>query len=222
MSPCPVECLVLGLPGAGKTLFAVSLAGVLGNASLRIYREEPDGRISSRPISAAQAGAEALGNGRGSHGLQWMTISVPMGLGRARQDVLLIDPAGLPPGVPEDQPGRAEAARTLSLLRRARFLVHLVDASSGESPSELDRAVVHFASAHLPGRFLLLASKMDLPQSRGGLRRIRKTWPETRVIPVSSFRRKSVVFAGRELRRCLQACAEGPAGRRRPPETGSG
>lgn len=216
MPPGPIECLILGLPGSGKTLFALTLAAMLGNSSLCVFWEDPGGRIGSRSVFADQARAEALAGQRSAHGLQWTTVTVPMGFGRGRRELLLIDPAGLAPGVPGDERSRSEAAKTLSLLRRVRFLVHLVDASSREGPAELDRAVLRFASTHLPGRFLVLASKIDLPESRQGLRRIRRAWPNVKVLPFSSLNRRGLAAVGRELRRCLDGYAhDRPSVRRR-------
>jgi hypothetical protein len=213
MSSPPVECLITGMPGAGKTLFALSLAGCLAHTGLQVYSEEPDGRVVSRSWTVDQARQAPVPPDPGRYGLQWMTLSIPMGIGRGKRDVLLIDSAGLPPGISPDPGLRDGAARTLDLLRRARILVHLVDASAEQAPGDLDRAVVAYASAHLQGRFVVLASKMDLPRSPQGLRRMRRAWPRATVLPLSSINRRSLLAVTRELRQCVEACsAEAGAG----------
>jgi DNA polymerase III delta prime subunit len=200
------ECLVLGQPGAGKTLFSLALAESLGEKHLEVSQEDAQGRVMTRKWALQEARSAASGEPpRSSPQLQWFSLPVALGLGRGRRDLVIIDSAGLPLAVPADTPARAAAAGVLRLLRRAQIVIHIVDVSRAAVPSELDRELAAYAALHKHGSYLLVANKLDLPASRAGLRRLRRALPQSEVIPVSALHATGMAAVVRGLRRILLA-----------------
>lgn len=134
-----LRCLLLGQPGAGRTLFARRFAAYLGK----------DGTALE-----------------------------------------LIDAAGLPEVVHPDAAAREGAARALRALLEADVCLHVVDAAAvggGAPVGAVDRALAAYARAFLPGRYALLAGKVDHPLGRAGMLKLQRELGPERVIPVSAL-----------------------------------
>ncbi|MDP2872962.1 MAG: GTPase domain-containing protein [Bacillota bacterium] len=201
------ECLVIGEPGAGKTLFTLALAEWLGQTQLELSQEVAAGRVVTRTWRTPEAKAALVGQGpRTTRSLQWATLSVPLGIGRGRKELVVVDSAGLPSSVSADPEFRAASAEVLRQLRRAQMVVHVVDASRVTAPGELDRQLAAYAADQKPGRYMLLANKTDLPAGRAGLRRLRRALPGVEVLAVSALQGTGLQAVGRRLRRFLLEC----------------
>lgn len=206
MSSRNPECLVLGQPGAGKTLFTLALAESLGEKHLELSQEDASGRVFTRKWTIPEARSVLTGDApRNTPALQWFTMTVPLGLGRGRRGLVVIDSAGLPLAVPEDARERATAAQVLRMLRRVQIILHIVDVSRPGVPSELDRELASYAARGKAGNYLLIANKLDLPASRAGLRRLQRALPDVDIIPVSALYGTGMAAAGRRLRRVLHS-----------------
>lgn|GEM_PF-646456 len=204
----PLECLIVGAPGAGKTLLALSLIEALGYRDVRIYHEDPKGKVTSRSWPIAEA-KQALVAREGNHGtttrgLQWATVELPAGFGRGKRSLTLVDSAGLGAGIENDAALRAAEAQTLRLLRRATMVIHLISPAEG-GPGTLDEVLRGYCGDLPQGRYLQLASKADL--SHGG-RTIGQSAAAFRdALPVSALRRKDL---GRVLQRLRRSLSERP------------
>lgn len=212
------ECLVLGEPAAGKTLFTLALAEALGQTRLELSQTGPAGRVVTRGWTTGEAKAALVGHGSGNKAaLQWTTLEVRLGFGRGRTAVVMVDSAGLPPVLPPDPETRASAAETLRMLRRAHIILHVVDASRPGVPGELDRELAAYGRGHRAGRYALIANKIDLPSGRAGLRRLRRALPGVEILPISALHGTGLPAVTRCLRRFLLARppprAAGGAGR---------
>ncbi|MBE3589421.1 MAG: GTPase domain-containing protein [Firmicutes bacterium] len=195
--------LVTGQPRAGKTLFLIQFAAFLNVQELRLHVTAPGEptHILTLPISRARA--ELVdGADHKTRALQAVDVEVPV---RKHVRVIrLTDTTGLSDDIHQEAAVREAMAQTLRALRSAEAVLHLIDADragrDGRAIADVDREIVRFMAGR--GPFSVLASKMDLPQAPLGLERIRRAFPEARVIPVSSVTRLGFpdvrrFFAGR-------------------------
>lgn len=199
----PAECLIVGAPGAGKTLFALSFLESLGLDEALIYHEAPGGRLSGRKWRIAEAKQALVGQAAGTtRGLQWATVDLPLGLAKGKRAVTIVDSTGLPVGVSDDAEIRDGAAQTLALLKRAHIILHLVDLTK-TALTEVDTALMRFGQQLPPGRYLVLAGKADQLAANGWPARLRQAALGLDVMEVSAMRRRDMVAFTRRLRRAL-------------------
>jgi hypothetical protein len=212
-NPKPLECLVVGAPGAGKTMFALSLIEALGYREVQIFHEDPDGRVTSRTWAVAEAKEKLVGSGTGrttTRGLQWATVDLPAGIGRGKRPLTIVDSTGLNPEITDSADLRAAEAQTLRLLRRASMVIHLVSAADG-GPGPVDHVLNTYCLGLPQGRYLQLASKADL-HVRGGQGQVRGRGRRgsgqadqgaTDIMAVSSLRRRDLSRVLQRLRRTI-------------------
>ncbi|MBX5477165.1 MAG: GTPase domain-containing protein [Clostridia bacterium] len=195
--------LVTGQPRAGKTLFVIQFAAFLNVSELRLHVTAPGEPTHVVTLPVSRARAELVdGADHKTRALQAVDVQVPV---RKHVRVIrLTDTTGLSDDIHQDAPVREAMAQTLRALRSAEAALHLIDAHrAGEDPraiADVDREIVRFMASR--GPFAVVASKMDLPGASTGLERIRRAFPEARVIPVSSVTRAGFpevrrFFAGR-------------------------
>jgi hypothetical protein len=225
-SPSPVECLVLGAPGTGKTTFALSLIEALGYREVQIFHEDPAGRVTSRtwPLCEAKerlvgrAGTAAAGVCT-TRGLQWATVRLPGRVGRQAQDLTIVDSTGIGAEIADDPELRAAVAQTLRMLRRARMVIHLVSPADGGAPAPVDEVLRSFCADLPQGRYMPLAAKADL----GAGSRAQPAWTRKdtsrglsgavavdrapQPAPLCARRRRDLLALVKRLRRLLPAAA---------------
>ncbi len=199
----PVECLIVGAPGVGKTMFALAFLESLGLDEALIYREAPGGRLTGRVWRIAEAKQALVGQGAGTtRGLQWATVDLPLGLAKGRRPVTIVDSTGLPAGVSEDEEIREGAAQTIALLKRIQVILHLVDLTAG-GLTDVDTALIRFGRQLPAGRYFLLASKADQAGAHDSLARLRGSANGLDVLAVSALCRHDMLAFTRRLRRAL-------------------
>lgn len=206
------RCIIIGRPNVGKTLFAIRFAEYLGVAIARISFAEAGGRRWQAQYSVAGALGDLTGSTpHQTRQLQSFTLRLPAGKGSKQFE--LVDTSGLVDGIHPDRNIRLAMAQTLSTVREAKVLLHMLDADavgrSGEHAAktgasavgEVDREVAKFGLAR--GGYLMLANKMDLPQASVGLERLRTLFPGHPLAPVSALRgdgfEEVKQFVGRNL-----------------------
>jgi predicted GTPase len=182
--------LVVGRPNAGKTLFCLRFAEFLGQRSLELRLQDPEGTVT--PLRASPDEARRTLVDPRPHttlGLQGVVIHFPRGKGSV--PVELVDSTGLVDTIHPDPRVRRAMAQTLEALRQAAVVLHVVDAAEAgvagpaASLGEIDRQVSRFSA--LRSGYAVLANKMDLPWARAGLLKIRDEFPDRTVIPVSAL-----------------------------------
>lgn len=184
------ECLVVGKVGAGKTLFVLNFASYLGLSEADITMEYPSGQIITNRFRIETARRQLVGADlHTTKALQSIVIEVPVTKGVRR--CLITDSSGLIDHIHPDMDIRQAIAQTLSAIRQADVIVHVVDSSQvgiHGAPSalgEVDYQVAQFAQ--MRGGYVILANKMDLPGADRGLGRLHLELPGHKIIPVSAL-----------------------------------
>jgi 50S ribosomal subunit-associated GTPase HflX len=187
------EGLVVGKVGVGKTLFVLNFASYLGQSYADITMEYPSGQIKTKQYNISSAKRQLVGvDPHTTRALQSMVIELPVTKGVRR--CLITDSSGLIDHIHPDIGIRQAIAQTLSAIREADLIIHVVDSSQvgmQGAPSalgEVDYQVAQFAQ--MRGGYVILANKMDLPDADRGLERLREELPGHKIIPVSALNKR--------------------------------
>lgn len=178
------QCLVIGRTNVGKTAFVLNFAEYLGLSRVEITFNYPDGFATRQTFRLDHARQELIG--RGQHKtrcLQALEVDVPAG--KTKKTIMLTDSSGFSDGIPNDQAVRRAAAQTLLEIKQAALVLHMLDASIPGAVGEVDRQIASYADTR--GGYVILANKMDLPQAREGLERIRRQFPKQLILPISAL-----------------------------------
>lgn len=185
------QCVLIGRANVGKTAFAIRFAAYLGVRRLEITLQDPDGQSRVRLWSPEEAWGALCGpEPHQTRGLQSIAVDLPMGKGRKR--FALVDTSGLTDGIHPDPSLRRAMAQSLTAVRGADVILHLLDAAAvGERGAvagigEVDYQVAQFAQ--MRGGYLLLANKMDLPAAARGLAQIQREFVGHPIVPISALR----------------------------------
>lgn len=186
-------CVALGRTNAGKTVFTLHFAAYLGVRRLNLAFAEADGRLYRREYGVEEAVRDLVGpSPHLTRRLQRISLEIPGGKGVKRFD--LVDTSGLMDGIHPDREVRRAMAQTLSVVREARVILHLVDAAlAGQGGpvaalGDVDYQVAQFAQ--MRGGYAVLANKMDLPGARRGLEVIQKELAGHTILPISALHRQ--------------------------------
>lgn len=200
------RCIVIGQPNAGKTLFALHFAEFLGVTVARISFADAGGRRWQAAYPVAHA-LTSLTSATPHHTRQLQSIALELPAGKGTKQFELVDTSGLVDGIHPDVSIRRAMAQTLSAVREAAVILHVVDAAAlGRSGSvnvigEVDFQVAQFAQ--MRGGYLLLANKMDLAGAQEGLERLRREFVGHPIAPISALHRQGFhevkLFVGRHL-----------------------
>jgi 50S ribosome-binding GTPase len=191
--------LVIGKINVGKTLFCIQFARFLGIKELYWMMERTDGRTDRKRMSMTES--QRILSGPQAHEtrcLQSVTLSFPRG--KTARQLLLTDTTGFTDGIHPESDVREAMAQTLRAMVQADLILHVVDAAAigrsaefvahtpGSSSTAvwnaLDEQLVEFGKKQYG--YILLANKMDLPESRAGYRALCKRFSKQRVFPVSA------------------------------------
>lgn len=173
------ECLIVGKPNVGKTLFFLNFAQYLGLRYLW-----PAGE----PQLSLDRARRELVDDRPHRTRNLCRVVVRVPAGKGRKAAVLTDTTGLTDDINEDAAIRRAMAQTLRAIREAGLILHLVDVAappgSPGAPGVVDLEVAAFARHR--GGYALLANKMDLPQAGEGLRRLCAAMAGDPVFPISA------------------------------------
>lgn len=187
------RCVIIGQPNVGKTLFALQFAEYLGMMKARIAFAEAGGRRWEAAYSVAAALTDLTSSEpHHTRQLQSLTLELPAGKGTKRFE--LVDTSGLVDGIHPDVAIRRAMAQTLSTVREAKVILHVVDAAAlGMAGAinvigQVDYQVAQFAQ--MRGGYLVLANKMDLPGAVDGLARLRREFVGHPIAPISALHKQ--------------------------------
>ena len=187
------KCTIIGKTNVGKTLFLINFAGYLGLKFLDICLCDDEKVLKKYKLSISRAAYELVNDqAHKTRCLQSITVDVPMGKGKKK--LQLIDTVGLIDGIHSNIEIRKAISHTLTIVRISDIILHIVDAASAgrdELPSsmgEVDYQLAQFAQ--LKRGYAILANKMDLPDAKEGLDKIKSEFSGNLIIPISALHKK--------------------------------
>lgn len=186
------ECVIVGYPNSGKTMFALNFAGYLGSKSVDITFRTYDGLITSRHFTLTDAKRELCSmTSHKTRLLQSMVLK--MCVGKATVTFKLTDTCGVAESIHPDQSVRKAMAQTLGAVRSANFILHILDLSrmncplisNSLSPGTIDEEIYYYGITKM--NYIILANKIDLPSAQENLEKIATIFPKATVLPVSAL-----------------------------------
>ncbi|SDD43274.1 GTPase [Sporomusa acidovorans] len=194
------ECLIVGRPNSGKTMFALNFAGYLGAKNIDLTFRNYEGIITCRHLSIEDAKRELCGYTlHKTRSLQSMILN--MKVGKATINFKLTDTCGVSEKIHADEAIRKGMAQTISLLRSVDLILHIVDLSfisqdfSNQSPIDLE----FYKYGMVRKSYLLLGNKYDLHSAKANLSRLANTFPKATIIPISALYNQGF----REVKACV-------------------
>jgi hypothetical protein len=189
--------LVIGRTNAGKTLFCVQFARYLGLHEAEWFVERESGITERRRMSLVDA--ECFWSGADGHrtrGLHSIRLEFPRGKGM--RQIILTDTTGLEEGMDADPELRSAMAQTLRAMLEAHVVLHVIDACAvgraladaggavrqAGAWNQLDEQLASFGQTR--EGYVVLANKMDLPESRIGYQFLCGRLDKRRVLPISA------------------------------------
>lgn len=172
----------------GKTVFVLSFAEYLGLSRVEITFQYPDGFATRQAFRLNHARQELIGQDQHkTRCLQALELDIPAG--KTKKTIRLTDSSGFSDGIPTDKTVRRAAAQTLLEIKHAALVLHMFDAAnSAAAIGEVDRQIASYAETR--GGYVILANKMDLPEAREGLKRIRSQFPHQLILPISALHKR--------------------------------
>lgn len=183
------EFAIVGRPNSGKTLFALNFAAYLGCKTVDITFRAPDGLLDCRHFALSEARRELCGPlSHKTRAVQSLVLKVPVG--KTAVSFKLTDTCGVSEHIHGEEAVRRGMAQTLSLIRAADFIVHIVDLAMVSdaflgNETNIDREIYNYGVAR--NRYILLANKTDLPQVRDNIPRLTAAFHQATVLPVSAL-----------------------------------
>lgn len=182
------ECVIVGYPNSGKTLFALNFASFLGSKSVDITARSYDGLLTCRHLSIADAKNELCSMAlHKTRLLQSMVLKMP--IGKAMVMFKLTDTCGISEQIHSDQTIRCAMAQTLGLVRCADFILHIIDLSrmrkNEVQDQQIDQEIYQYGIARQ--NYIMLANKTDLPMVKENITRLSAEFPHAQVIPISAL-----------------------------------
>lgn len=183
------ECVIVGYPNSGKTLFALNFASFLGSKSVDITARSYDGLLTCRHLSIADAKTELCSMAlHKTRLLQSMVLKMP--IGKATVTFKLTDTCGISEQIHSDQTIRCAMAQTLGLVRCADFIMHVIDLSrmrKSEVPgnNQIDQEIYQYGTVRQ--NYIMLANKTDLPMVKESITRLTAEFPQAQIIPISAL-----------------------------------
>lgn len=182
--------LVIGKPNAGKTLFIINFASFLGLHRLEAEIEGIDGYKRKTTITTNQARWDWVS--KTPHKTRHLvSIKIHLTAGKGKKRMALKDSTGIMEGIPSDIELRKAIGQTLLSIREADLILHIVDTSQilkndpllslGETDYQLAEL------GRLRKNYLMLANKIDIPESAKGLCRLKEMFHDIMIIPISAL-----------------------------------
>lgn len=183
------EFIIVGRPNSGKTLFALNFALYLGSKTVELIFRTFDGLTTCRHIPLTEAKHELCAEvPHKTKCLQSMLLNVSLGKGSAT--FKLTDSCGIQEEIHEIETVRQGMAQTISLLRSADFIIHVLDLSLHNAHLKdrqynIDYEIYNYGQARR--NYLMLANKTDLTPAKQQLKILPSYFPKAGIVPVSAL-----------------------------------
>lgn len=194
------ECLIIGRPNSGKTLFALNFAGYLGTKNIDVTFRTYDGLMTCRHFSLEEAKRELCGNTlHKTRSLQSMVLN--MKVEKATVSFKLTDTCGVSEQIHANEVIRKGMAQTISLLRSVDLILHVVDLSLNNkefcNQSSIDYEFYNYGMICKP--YVLLGNKYDLSTAKNNLPHLAAAFPKAKIVPISALYSQGF----REVKACV-------------------
>ena len=182
------ECMIIGRPNSGKTLFALNFAGYLGIKNVDVTFRTYDGLMTCRRFSLEEAKRELCGNTlHKTRSLQSMVLN--MKVGKATTSFKLTDTCGVSEQIHADEKIRKGMAQTIGLLRSVDLILHVVDLSLINKEfcnhSSIDYEFYNYGM--ICKSYILLGNKYDLSSAKNNLPHLIAAFPKANIVPISAL-----------------------------------
>ena len=183
------EFIIVGRPNSGKTMFTLNFAAYVGSKTVDVTFRSYDGLLTCRHFSIEEAKNQLCGMALyKTRSLQSLILKIP--LGKATIKFKITDTCGIAEKIHPDEAIRRGMAQTLSLLRSADYILHLVDVSciSKEEltkPNTIDHEIYNYGM--IRNCYTLLGNKIDLPSAKENFPKLTYLFPKANAIPVSAL-----------------------------------
>lgn len=183
------ECVIVGRPNSGKTMFALNFAGYLGAKSVDVTFRTYDDLITCRHFSLEEGKRELCGiTLHKTRSLQSLVLR--MTVGKTAVNFKLTDTCGVSEQIHHDESIRKGMAQTIAMLRSADLILHMIDLSAiGKdflnNSSTIDHEFYNYGIVRKS--YLLLGNKYDLHSAKENLLRVTTAFPRATIIPISAL-----------------------------------
>lgn len=182
------ECIIIGRPNSGKTLFALNFAGFLGTKNIDVTFRTYDGLMTCRHFSLEEAKRELCGNmAHKTCSLQSMVLN--MKVGKTAVNFKLTDTCGVSEEIHQNEKIRKGMAQTISLLRSVDLILHVVDLSLVNkgyyNKSSIDSELYNYGK--VAKSYLLLGNKYDLNVAKNNFTHLVAAFPKAMIVPISAL-----------------------------------
>lgn len=183
------EFIILGRPNSGKTLFTLNFAAYNGSKIVDLALRTYDGITTYQKFSMEEAKKQLCDMAiHKTRSLQSLILT--MVHGKAVIQFKITDTCGITETIHPNEAIRRGMAQTLSLLRSADYIFHMIDAASlaeqnNSNLTTIDREIYNYGIIH--NRYTILANKTDLIPAKNKLSNLATLFPNTRIIPVSAL-----------------------------------
>lgn len=183
------ECVIIGRPNSGKTMFALNFAGYLGAKSVDVTFRTYDGLMTCRHFSLEEGKRELCG--MTLHKTRSMqSLVLRMSVGKTAVNFKLTDTCGVSEQIHQDEKIRKGMAQTIGLLRSADLILHLVDLSLigrdfGNNCSSIDYELYNYGIVRKS--YLMLGNKYDISSAKENFLRLATAFPKATIIPISAL-----------------------------------
>lgn len=187
-----MEVVIVGAPNVGKSLLVINFSQYLGVREIQLEEAETEGTEKPRHLTFDRARRDLVSL-HTPKTTQIQIVPVQMPVNRQPQRLLLADTPGINDGVAVDPEHRRQIALTLERLLAATVILHVIDASRGNTRRSgflgaFDTALAEWGRQL--DRYALVAHKMDRPGSHESVNLLRRQFPDIPIIPVSSVTRR--------------------------------
>ncbi len=195
------ECIIIGRPNSGKTMFALNFSGYLGAKSVDVTFKTYDGLMTCRHFSLDEARRELCGMAlHKTRSLQSMLLN--MSVGKSKITFKLTDTCGVSEQIHSEESIRRGMAQTIGLLRSADVILHVVDLSLiGRdfitNSSSIDHEFYNYGTNRKS--YFLLGNKYDISSAKDNLLRLATAFPKATILPVSALYSRGF----REVKACV-------------------
>lgn len=183
------ELTVVGRPNSGKTMFTLNFASYIGIKTVDVTFRTYDDLTTCRHFSIEDAKRELCSSTiHKTKSLQSLMLKIA--LGKTIVNFKLTDTCGIGEKIHQEEKIRRGMAQTISLMRCADFIFHVIDLSYITKEyvnnfNTVDHEIYNYGIFR--NSYTILANKMDIPFAKNNLAQLSSIFPKATIIPISAL-----------------------------------